>query len=174
MKMTLPFSDRKPKKRANKHRINATKARWAVHYLFYKSDITSHIANAVNMGKTNLEKLTLTPFWEDALDFWGIEGNRRYVLPARTEAERKKLKGERKGLEATERLWTEMIIEGHDLFPSEAYYRGHPILNHEEDDHFQITVEALQTEETPAPPPRFFFWVHDAVAANFAIGLLIG
>ena len=168
------MTEKKKKKRERRRNVREIKSLWAVHYMLFSSDIADNIARAINIEKHNLYALTETLEWEEALDFWVVEGKARFKIPVENATEREQLCRQINSLRWAESIWTDVVRNGDDLFPSENPLP--PELRSEDDDIAEFGIEALQPEELPLrnfTKHRFKIWIHDIVLAISSLATII-
>ena len=168
MKLDFETESKAQRKRARKKMIKPLKAKWAVYHMIRGSDNATDICHAVHLSRNNLEKLINSPAWEEALDFWFVEGLERFRVPVENEKESEQLRKQKLSLKVAEKHWREMIQNGDDLFPRDDML----LAGRSEDSNppYQVGIEALSP---PVTPRRFSFWIHDITTAIWAMGLLI-
>ena len=138
-----------------KREVRKMKIYWAVYHEFFISKNDPEIAAAINISERTLRqwRKCYASVFENAALFWNQNSVGNFSLCK------------------AENIWGEMTRRSLDLFPSENAID-------ELIRDFGLNTEASTAENqipaTPPATPRRFFWIHDAVAAVFAIGMLIG
>ena len=79
------------------------KTMFGAHHYVYISDDAADIAAITNLSTEEIEALMRSPYWRDALDYWGF-------------------RPELGDLKLAQQLWTELVENASDLFPHEVDY----------------------------------------------------
>ena len=166
------MTEKTAKKRERRRTVRELKTNWAVHHMLWVSDITDDICKTIGVEKQTLYNWIESLEWEEALDFWGVEGKARFKRPVENERERHHICREIASLKYAESFWQEMIENGEDMFPPENMPIG--IRNEEKvsEGFTQIGLEALPTEKPlDDRHPRLRIWIHDIITLlrSFAI-----